>query len=109
MPLNTWLIIGWFALACIQTHVKRIWQAERRGALPPGDSVPPDWLGMVIVPQYACLVWLAIRDWQQAASAWVLTFLCAVLLSALMELVGGVLLIPVVVVLKAAERRRVLK
>lgn len=94
LPLSTWLIFSWFALACISTHNKRIWQAARAGELPEGDEQPPGCLAWVLIPQYAILVWLAMINWQQALSIYVITFLIATFLSLLMQLIGGILLVP---------------
>jgi len=103
LPINTWLIFAWFAMACIHTHNKGIWRAAARGDLPPGDEQPPRWLGWIVIPQYAALGYLAYLDWQQALSVYVLTFLVATFLSVIMELIGAILLIPFVVLYKMAR------
>lgn len=106
LPINSWLIFAWFAMACIATSNKRIWQAARRGDLPPGDEEPPGWLGWIVIPQYAAIGYLAYLDWQQAVSVFVLTFLVATFLSLIMELIGAILLIPFVLIYKSVSRRK---
>jgi len=105
LPINTWLIFGWFALACISTSNKRIWQAAKRGELPPGDEEPPGYLANIVVLQYGVLAVLLYFNWQQALSVFVITFLIASFLSFIMELIGMVLMIPFVLVHKAVRGR----
>ena len=105
LPINTWLIFAWFALACISTSNKRIWQAAMRGELPPGDEEPPGCLGLLIIPQYVVLAVLLYFDWQQALSVFVMTFLLASFLSLVMELIGMLLMVPFVLVYKTVRKR----
>jgi hypothetical protein len=105
LPINTWLVFGWFALACICTHNKRIWQAAKWGGLPPGDEEPPGCLVLLILPQYALLAILFYFNWQQALSVFVITFFIASFLSFIMELIGMILMIPFVLVYKSVHRR----
>lgn len=105
LPINTWLIIGWFVLACISTSNKRIWQAAKRGDLPPGDEEPPGYLANIVVVQYGMLAVLLYFNWQQALSVFVITFLIASFLSFIMELIGTVLMIPFVIFHKAVRGR----
>lgn len=65
---------------------------------------PPRWLVWIVIPQYASLGYLAYLDWQQALSVYVLTFLLAMFLSVIMELIGAILLIPLRVLYKMAHR-----
>ncbi|MEX2243450.1 MAG: hypothetical protein WD716_06340 [Fimbriimonadaceae bacterium] len=106
LPLSTWLILAWFLLACASTHSKRIWQAEREGLLPEGDESPPGCLTFLMVPQYGVLVYLALISWQQALSVFVITFLIATFLSVVMELIGGLVLVPFRVAQIATRGRR---
>jgi len=106
LPINTWLVFAWFAMACIHTHNKRIWQAAARGELPPGDEQPPGWLFWIVIPQYSVFGYLFYLDWQQALSVYVGTFLAAIFLSLILETIGAILLIPFTVLYKMARRRQ---
>ena len=105
MPITTWLIVGWFALACISTSNKRIWQAAKRGELPPGDEEPPDWLSVLLIPQYALFAVLLYFNWIQALSVFAITFLIASFFSLIMEVIGVILMMPFVLVYKSIRMR----
>jgi len=93
-------------MACVGTSLKRIWQAAARGELPPGDQKPPSWLGYIVIPQYAVLLYLGYFTWKEAVSVYVLTFVSSWAFSVVFELIGGVLLIPFTLVYKKTMRRR---
>ncbi len=96
LPVTTWLIIAWVALAAVNTHNKDLWRAKRAGELPPGDHTPPDWMSFLVLPQYAALVMVALVNGSLtiAASVWGLTFLVAVIARFALFSVGAILLIP---------------
>lgn len=106
MPVNTWLILGFVLLACVNTHNKDVWRAEDRGQLPEGDHAPAGWLWVLFIPQFGLLVWLAMLDWQQALSVTVITFLLAVFLRPVMTLIGVILLIPYALATRRQRLRR---
>ena len=102
-PISTWLVLAWFALACIDTHNKRIWQAAKHGQLPEGDRQPPGWLALLVFLQYAVFAYLLYLNWRQALSVWILTFIAAVVISPVLEMIGALLLIPVALVTYRSE------
>jgi hypothetical protein len=97
LPLSSWLIIIFFLLACILTFWKDTHKAQMRNELPEGDVPPPDWISYLIYPQYGCLLWLTLIDWNpgRPITTWVTVFVCAVIARNLMLIIGSVLLIPI--------------
>lgn len=102
-PVPTWFLIAWFALACVNTYHKRIWQHARWYGLPEGDEEPPGCLALLVVPQYLALLGLGLFDWRVALTVYVFTFLAACFFSLVMELTGAILMAPFVLIYKAGR------
>jgi hypothetical protein len=101
LPLTTWLVFGWFALACINTHNKDLWRAETAGVLPPGDEAPPNWLSFLIYPQYAILASLFLfdGDFSRIIGVFLITFFLAVFIRPVLFTIGALLLVPLRILL----------
>jgi len=103
LPVPTWFLIAWFALACVNTYYKRIWQYVQWHGLPEGAKEPPGCLALLVVPQYVALFALGLFDWRVALTVYVLTFLAASFFSLVMELIGAILMAPFVLIYKSSR------